>query len=114
MGRNLLTGRPIEAEVVQFAEAALLAEAFAPQGRSEQLRALAATLASGAQDAEMDRRRALQLACALRRLARGADTQAYSAAAAAELSRRPGRLRRLRPAGASRSLRSLAASRLVS
>ena len=91
MERNQITGRPIEAEVVQLddalleacgpelraallTEAAMLAEAFAPEGRSEELQAMAATLASGARDAEMDRRRALQLACALRCLARGVET----------------------------------------
>ncbi|MGZ3377142.1 MAG: hypothetical protein ACXU8S_11145 [Phenylobacterium sp.] len=47
-------------------EASMLAEAFAPEGRTEQLLAMAATLASGARDDEMDRERARQLACALR------------------------------------------------
>jgi hypothetical protein len=90
MGRNHLTSRPIAAEIVQLdeallgacgpdlraallTEAAMLAEAFAPEGRSEQLQAMAATLASGARDAEMDRKRALQLACALRCLSRGVE-----------------------------------------
>jgi hypothetical protein len=54
-------------------EAAMLAEAFAPEGRTEQLVAIATTLASGARDDEMDRARARQLACALRCLARGAE-----------------------------------------
>ncbi len=54
-------------------EAAMLAEAFAPEGRTEQLLAMAATLASGARDDEMDRVRARQLACALRCLARGVE-----------------------------------------
>jgi len=53
-------------------EAAMLAEAFAPEGRAEELRAMAETLASGARDEEMDRERARLLACALRRLARNA------------------------------------------
>lgn len=52
-------------------EAAMLAEAFAPEGRTEQLLAVAATLAAGARDEEMDRERARRLACALRCLARG-------------------------------------------
>ena len=52
-------------------EAAMLAEAFAPEGRTDQLVAMATTLASGARDEEMDRVRARQLACALRCLARG-------------------------------------------
>jgi hypothetical protein len=90
MERNPRTDQPREAEVIQLdeallgacgpelrtallAEAAMLAEAFAPEGRTEQLQAMAATLASGARDAEMDRKRALQLACALRCLARGAE-----------------------------------------
>jgi hypothetical protein len=81
------TDRPDLAEVVQLdevmleacgpvlraqlmTEAAMLAEAFAPEGRAEQLRAMAATLASGARDEEMDRERARRLACALRCLAR--------------------------------------------
>ncbi|HLZ77365.1 hypothetical protein [Phenylobacterium sp.] len=54
-------------------EAAMLAEAFAPEGRTEQLLAIATTLASGARDDEMDRDRARQLACALRCLARGVE-----------------------------------------
>lgn len=88
MPRNpQMTERP-QAEVVQFddalldacgpelraqllIEAAMLAEAFAPEGRTDQLQAMAATLASGARDEEMDRTRARQLACALRCLARG-------------------------------------------
>ncbi len=76
-----------EAEVVQFddlvldacgpelrdqllVEAAMLAEAFAPEGRTEEILAMAETLASGDRDEEMDRERARRLACALRRLAR--------------------------------------------
>ena len=85
------TGGPTEAKIVQFddalldacgpklraellTEAAMLAEAFAPEGRAEQLRAIAGTLVSGARDEEMDRARARQLACALRCLARNAET----------------------------------------
>ncbi len=52
-------------------EAAMLAEAFAPEGRTEHILAMAATLAAGARDEEMDRERARRLACALRCLARG-------------------------------------------
>jgi hypothetical protein len=52
-------------------EAAMLAEAFAPEGRTEQILAMAATLAAGARDEEMDRERARRLACALRCFARG-------------------------------------------
>ena len=54
-------------------EAAMLAEAFAPEGRTEELLAMATTLSSGARDDEMDRERARRLACALRCLARGVD-----------------------------------------
>jgi hypothetical protein len=61
-------GPELRAELLT--EAAMLAEAFAPEGRTEQLLAMAATLASGARDEEMDRARALKLACALRCLAR--------------------------------------------
>ena len=85
-----LNGAPGDAEVVQLdevmlqacgpalraqllIEAAMLAEAFAPEGRTEQLLAMAKTLASGARDDQMDRIRARQLACALRCLARGVD-----------------------------------------
>jgi len=52
-------------------EAAMLAEAFAPDGRAEQLLAMAQALASGARSDEMDGERARRLACALRCLARG-------------------------------------------
>jgi hypothetical protein len=90
MHNHQMTNQPAQAEIVQFddalldacgpelrtellIEAAMLAEAFAPEGRTEQLLAMAATLASGARDEEMDRTRARQLACALRCLARGAE-----------------------------------------
>ena len=80
--------RPDQAQIVHFdevllnacgaelrrqllAEAAMLADAFAPERRTEELLAMAATLASGARDAEMDREHALRLAYALRCLARG-------------------------------------------
>ncbi|WP_372784764.1 hypothetical protein [Phenylobacterium sp.] len=82
---------PAQAEVLQFddalldacgeelrtalmAEAEMLAQAFAPEGRAEQILAMAATLASGARDEEMDRVHARQLACALRCLARNVGT----------------------------------------
>jgi hypothetical protein len=84
------TAEPASAEVVQFdealldacgpelrgqliTEAAMLAEAFAPEGRTRQLLAMAAALASGARDEKMDGTRARQLACALRCLARGVE-----------------------------------------
>jgi hypothetical protein len=90
MHNHQATDEPAKAEIVQFddvvldacgpelrsellTEAAMLAEAFAPEGRAEQLHAIAATLASGARDEEMDHTRARRLACALRRLARGAE-----------------------------------------
>jgi len=84
-----MSRRPAEAEILHLddamldacgpelrgellTEAAMLAEAFAPEWRTEQLHAMAETLASGARDEEMDRDRARLLACALRCLARGA------------------------------------------
>jgi hypothetical protein len=90
MPNHQMTDGPAQAEIVQLddalldacgpelraallTEATMLAEAFAPEGRTEQLEAMAATLASGARDEEMDRTRARQLACALRCLARGAE-----------------------------------------
>jgi hypothetical protein len=63
-------GPELRAELIT--EAVMLAEAFAPEGRTEQLEAMAAVLVSGARDEEMDRTRARQLACALRCLARAA------------------------------------------
>jgi hypothetical protein len=65
-------GPELRAELIT--EAAMLAEAFAPEGRAEQLLAMAAILASGVRDEEMDSTRARQLACALRCLARGVRT----------------------------------------
>jgi hypothetical protein len=63
-------GPELRAELIT--EAAMLAEAFAPEGRNEQLEAMAAALVSGVRDEEMDRMRARRLACALRCLARAA------------------------------------------
>ena len=57
-----------------MSEAALLAEAFAPEGRSAEIDALAAALQSGVRDLEMGRAHARRLAAALRRLARGAES----------------------------------------
>jgi hypothetical protein len=51
-------------------EAAMLAQIFAPEGRGEELTAMAQALSSGARDDVMGRSRALKLAAALRRLAR--------------------------------------------
>jgi hypothetical protein len=53
-------------------EAAMLAEAFAPEGRAEQIAAMARSLQSGVRDLEIGRAHARLLAAALRRLARGA------------------------------------------
>jgi hypothetical protein len=91
MTHHQMTAPPGDAEVVQLdevmleacgpalrsqllIEAAMLAEAFAPEGRTEQLLAMAKTLASGARDDQMDRIRARQLACALRCLSRGVES----------------------------------------
>ena len=56
-----------------MSEAALLAQAFAPDGRAEELEVMAQTLSKGGRDAEMDRNHARGLAAALRRLARDPD-----------------------------------------
>jgi hypothetical protein len=53
-----------------LAEADLLARAFAPQSESDELAAMARSLSSGARDREMDRKHAMRLAAALRRLAK--------------------------------------------
>lgn len=52
-----------------MAEAMLLADAFAPEGRAEELRLMAAALISGERGDPSDRARARLLAAALRRLA---------------------------------------------
>lgn len=57
----------IRAELI--AEATLLAQAFAPEGRREELESMAAALTSGSRDGDMDRPRARKLAAALRHLA---------------------------------------------
>jgi hypothetical protein len=51
-------------------EAAMLAQAFAPEGRAEQLEAMADSLSAGKRDGWMHRARARRMAAALRRLAR--------------------------------------------
>lgn len=66
----LLDACPPEDLDALMAEAALLAEAFAPAGRTPQIEALARDLQSGVRDLEKGRRHALLLAAALRRLAR--------------------------------------------
>lgn len=52
-----------------LAEARILAQAFAPEGRAEELRAMARALSLGRGCADMDRKRARGLAAALRHLA---------------------------------------------
>ena len=64
--RALLAMVPSEERAELIAEAALLAHAFAPEGRTEEILAMAATLAAGARDEEMDPARARRLATALR------------------------------------------------
>jgi hypothetical protein len=53
-----------------LAEAAMLAQAFAPEGEAEHLLAMAQVLSSGERDDEMGRNHARRLASALRHLAR--------------------------------------------
>ena len=53
-----------------MSEAALLAQAFAPEGRAEELELMARTLSAGEHDGQMDRKHARGLAAALHRLAR--------------------------------------------
>ena len=84
-----LEGRPAGGEVVDFdealldacppaqlaelmSEAAMLSEAFAPDGRAAQIETLACSLQSGVRDLEIGRAHARLLAAALQRLARGA------------------------------------------
>lgn len=66
----LLTSYPPERRSELLIEAAMLAQAFAPKGRAEELEALAKGLSSGKSDADMSRKHARGLAAALRRLAR--------------------------------------------
>lgn len=70
----LLDACPAAALAEVMAEAALLAEAFAPQGRAAQIVELAASLQSGVRDLEFGRAHARLLAAALRRLARDASS----------------------------------------
>ena len=51
------------------AEAAMLADAFAPEGRAEELRLMAEALSSGVREEPADRTHARLLAAALRQLA---------------------------------------------
>jgi len=65
----LLAACPAQDREDLIAEAAMLAEAFAPEGRAEELRAMASALARDARGAGLDRPRATLLAAALRKLA---------------------------------------------
>jgi len=69
----LLDACPPELRADLLTEAAMLAQAFAPEGRAVQLNDMAASLSRGLRDAEMGRVHARQLAAALRHLAREAD-----------------------------------------
>lgn len=67
----LLQACPMEVRVQLLEEAALLMRAFAPEGRSEDLTAMASTLSAGTKAARpAERARARRLAAALRHLAR--------------------------------------------
>ena len=65
----LLAACPARVRDDLMTEAAMLADAFAPEGRPEQLEAMAAALDAGQRDAEMSRHRARRLGAALRGLA---------------------------------------------
>jgi hypothetical protein len=54
-------------------EAQMLAQAFAPEGRADQLQGMARSLSEGQRDGWMERARARRLAAALRHLARDSD-----------------------------------------
>ena len=69
----LLAACPPEELDELLREAALLAQAFAPEGRAAQIKALADELTSGARELERGRRHAVRLAAALRRLAKEAE-----------------------------------------
>ena len=70
----LLDACPAEELAHILTEAALLAQAFAPDGQPEQLAAMAEALTAGVHEPDMDRNHARRLAAALRRRARGAET----------------------------------------
>ncbi len=65
----LLAACPPDLREDVIAEAALLADAFAPEGRAEELRLMAETLTIDAREDGPDRARARLLAAALRQLA---------------------------------------------
>lgn len=68
----LLGARPAGQRIELIAEASLLAAAFAPEGRAEEIERLARRLERGLRDLEMGRARARLLAAALRQVARQA------------------------------------------
>ena len=66
----LLEACPTELRAALLEEAAMLVRAFAPEGRTDQLTAMATALSSGPKSGRgVDRMRARRLAAALRRLA---------------------------------------------
>lgn len=69
----MLDACPADLRTELLTEASMLAQAFAPEGRAEELEALADTLSRGSRDAEMGRAHARQLSAALRRLARASE-----------------------------------------
>ena len=69
----LLDACPTQMRADLMAEANLLARAFAPEGRAEQLEAMARALSSADRDAKIGRMHARRLAAALRRLARNSE-----------------------------------------
>lgn len=68
----LLDACSAEQRAELLAEAAMLAQAFAPEGEAEHLLTMACLLSSGERDGEMGRNHARRLAAALRHLARHA------------------------------------------
>jgi hypothetical protein len=69
----LLDACPRHRLVEVMTEAALLASAFAPEGRMAEIRSLASSLQAGVRDLEMGRAHARLVAAALRRMARQAE-----------------------------------------
>ncbi|MDB5423017.1 MAG: hypothetical protein JWQ29_433 [Phenylobacterium sp.] len=65
----MLDACPADLRADLLAEAAMLAQAFAPEGDPAHLTAMAQALSSGQRDSEMDRSHARRLAAALRHLA---------------------------------------------
>ena len=65
----MLDACPADLRADLLAEAAMLAQAFAPDGEPAHLKAMAQALSSGERDSEMDRGHARRLAAALRHLA---------------------------------------------